>query len=386
MTTLKEKVYKVYLRSANQLFNNPTIGEPSRKPVVRDVTKKWLNGESREKLLNELYSLRSAIQKKQLAATGYDAETIRQFFADIVLDIQAQVDDLRDYSSQLMNVTSIPDASKYIKLRELLPYVGKEDLNSGTLDAFPLIEHALASLEEITIDVRGFGDKYGLNEELFNPSFSIDRITQSAARIIVDEANADFFKPVVLATYDAAHTQTFISATGASNDVNTYNTVAAAVDKVLALFNPFANKYNYKFNPKLVLLISQRDQRKISPIVNGELSRLTSINQLTPALVDNIIAYDGGLNDGASYANGAEILSYPGIPSGTAYVYAINDVYGARKINKVDVTMDIQDGDILTSCREKRRWYRARGVYLDSVLPTTVSGKAAGAIIKVNLS
>jgi hypothetical protein len=381
-TIQKEKVYKIFLRGMNELFVNHPTGEPSRKVATRNLGVKWLGSEGREKLLKEMYHLHSSIKTKKLSATGYDAETLKQFFADLVLDVQARVDDLTDYSQQLMTVKSMPEATKEVKLRDILPYIGREGVNSGTNDAFPLIQHALGVLDEVVLEIRGFGDLYGLNEELFNGFFSIDRITEGAARIIADEANADFFKPVVTATYDSAHIVTF-DTTGETNELKIYNTIKNAVDKVLSLYNPLARKYNYELNPTIELLLNPRDKRNITPIATGELSKLGSLKQLTGALVDNIIGYGSGLNHGALY--GEETLSYPGVAVDTAYVVAKTDAFGAYKINKVDVTLDMQEADILTSAREKRRWYRCRGVYLNSTLPSTIDSKAAGTIVKLPL-
>ncbi|GBR73158.1 hypothetical protein NO1_0588 [Candidatus Termititenax aidoneus] len=379
--TTNEKVYKVFLRGMSELFSKPML-EPSRKVATRNLGVKWLGSEGREKLLKEMYFLHSKIKTQKLAATGYDAATLKQFFADLVLDVQARVDDLTDYSQQLMTVLSRPDATKEVKLRDILPYVGREGVNSGTNDAFPLLQHALGTLDEVIMEIRGFGDLYGLNEELFDQFFAIDRITEGASRVIADEANADFFTPVVSATYDAAHSVTF-DTTGATNELKIYNTVNNAVDKVLNLYNPLAKKYNYELNPTIELLLNPRNKRHVVPIVTGELSKLNGINQLTGALVDNIINYSGGLNDGASY--GEETLSYPGVAVDTAYVVAKTNAFGAYKINKVDTTLDIQEADILTSAKEKRRWYRCRGIYLNSTLPSTIDGKVSGTIVKLPL-
>jgi hypothetical protein len=365
---------KVYSGNIRDAFGNPKV-LTSESYVIKAGN--WKNSEGRAKLLNE----RKAFGEKfKNAATGYDEATIAAYKQNLIIDLQRTTDDLAVYTPMLVSEILDESATENVALRNYMPYVGREGANMGASDAVPLMEHNLPIDNILKVMIKAFGDKTTLRELFLNPFYKTENVINSAARILADGQNADFFKPIIDATYDAAHTQT-LDTTGATPDIQIYNTIKKAINKALRLYNPAINKKMGLMNYQLFLLVNPIDLPDIEPIINGSLERLSGVNQLLGRLpINNVIAYGGGVNDGLTWAN--ETLSFPGIEAGTFYIYIRNDVYGAYKIIKRAPTMEMGTGSPLMLATEERAWHRIDGIFLDWILPSGTTQKPAGAIIK----
>jgi hypothetical protein len=315
------------------------------------------------------------------AATGYDAATLSPFIAETMLDIQRLADDMVDHSDTLYNIISRPEAGPEVKLRDLLPFIGKAKEFGGTGDLPPLMEHRLGVIEEVAIKLFGFGDKSMLREILWSPDY--DQVANSAARVIADERNALLFKPMVGSTYDGNHSVPFDTTTGLSPDEQLYLTIKAAWKKLIGLKNPLTNKLIQDSDFETTLYVSKADSIDVQPIVEGELAGVGGTRIISKALpIDNFVEYSGGLNNGAPYQG--EDLKYPGIQSGVAYL-AAKAVDGAQLVKKIDWNMEIDPGSSQIK-GEERYWWTAFGVYNENVLPATQGNDYFGAIVKIALA
>jgi hypothetical protein len=338
---------------------------------------KWQGSEGRERLLNER---RELAEKLKNAATGYDAATIAALVANYVIDLQRLTDEMTDYTPQLLAVKQDDAAPESVKLRNYLPYVGKEDIVMGASDTVPLMDHNLPVDVTMSLAIKAFGDKTTFRELVFNPFHTTENIMQSAARILVDSQNKDSIGAIVGATYDAAHSQA-ADGSGATVDIQTYNTVKAAIKKALRLYNAPTGKRMGEMAHEIYLLVNPMDLPDVQPVIEGGLERLAGINQMVGRLpINGVIPYGGGLNDGLKW--GQETLSYPGVAEGAFYVYIKNPVYGGYKVVKRAPSMEMGEGDVLALTTEKRAWHRIDGVFLDWILPSDSGGKNYGAVVK----
>jgi hypothetical protein len=318
---------------------------------------------------------------KSNAATGYDKETLADFVGWAIIDIMRLAADYADHRSRLYNITIMPEATREVKLRALLPPVGKASPFEGTGDLPPLMEHRLGIMDDVILTSFGFGDVTELHDLLWSPNYSL--IAEGAARIIADEKNALVFKPMIGATYDAAHSVSFATTAGASKDELTYETLQKALDMAYTLMNPLTGRYVYKSDYESVLFVEKSGEAQVRGVIEGNLRGVGGTRLIgSPLPIDSIVVYNGGENDGLVYHK--ETLSYPGVPKGVAYL-ALKERAGAQLVEKIDWTLEIDPASNRIN-GEKRYYYTVFGVYNENVLPATINGKAYGAIIKIALN
>ena len=378
----KVRNVRVYKGTSSQNLNDK-IANVAHSETVKVVGEKWLNSAGRETLLRDRKMLEWKAQQMYNAATGFDAATIQKLAGLYTIDLVRRQDEYADYTPVLFKELFDEDAPETVNLRDLTPYIGKEEDMTGSGDTVPLIQHALPLDYPVHLKVRGFGDKTSFRQLVFNPFHKTELVIESAARILSDEKNKDAFGPIFGATYGASHRQP-ADVVGATYDLQLYNTLKKGIRKALNLYCEPINKKNGLLRHEVYLLVNPMDTIDIQPIVNGALAGVGGIQQIAAALpIDGIIPYGCGLNHEMKYGN--ETLSYPGVPQGKVYVFIKIDSFGGYRIVKRNETMDIGDGDVLSLASEKRAWHRIRGVYSDFVLPKSEGGKDYGALVEITL-
>ena len=377
----KVRNVRIYKGTVSENLTN-TASVVAHTETIKVVGEKWANSEGREKLLQERRALEDKY-KQMNAATGYDMATIQALAGLYTIDLVRQADDYADYTPVLFKEVVDEDAPETVNLRDVMPYIGKEEDMVGSGDTVPLMEHALPVDYPVYLKIRGFGDKTTLRQLVFNPFHKTERIIESAARILADEKNKDSLGPIFTSTFDAAHKEA-ADTTGATYDVQVYNTLKRGIRKAATLINKPIGRENGLLRHEIYLLVNDLDLIDIQPIVNGALQGIGGIQQIASALpIAGIIPYGGGLNHGLEY--GHEILSYPGVPQGKVYAFVKVDSFGGYRIVKRNETMEVGEGDVLALSPEKRAWHRIRGIHNNFVLPTTEGGKAYGAVVEITL-
>jgi hypothetical protein len=379
------KHIRIYEGSDKENLTTTSVTSLYSKDVPALATR-WKNSAAREAWLTLRRSLEGRVREMN-AATGFDMETIRALAGNYTIDLVRLADDYADYTPVIFKETFDEALPEMFDLRDQLPYVGKEENIIGSSDTVPLMEHKLPVEYPVRLFIRGFGDKSTLRELVFNPFHKTEKTLESAARILADEKNADSIKPIVTATYDSYHTQE-ADTSGATFDLQLYNTIRKGVIKALGLINKGAGKANGTMHFQVYLLINPLDQMNIIPVINGALASAGGIQQIAGKLpIDGVISYGNGLNDGQKY--GSETLKYPGCDRGYAYAIIVPEVYSGYRFVKQNETMEVGEGDILGLTTEKRAWHRIRGIHNLFVLPdTTGSGQSAkcyGSVIKIEL-
>ena len=359
-----------------------SVSEVAYTESIKVVGEKWMNSAGREALLRDRKNLENKV-KQMNASTGFDMATIKALAGLYTIDLVRQADDYADYTPVLFKEIVDENAPESVVLRDFLPYVGKEEDMIGSSDTVPLMMPALPKDVTVQLVIRGFGDKTTMRQLIFNPFHKTERIIESAARILADEKNKDSFGPILSATFGTNHQQA-ADTTGATYDLQVYNTLKRGIRKALNLFCNPIGKQNGLLRHEIYLLVNPMDLIDIQPIVNGALAGVGGIQQIATALpIDGIIPYGGGLNHGLMW--GKEELKYPGVPQGKVYAFIKVDAFGGYRIVKRNETMEVDNGDILGLTTEKRAWHRIRGVFSDFVLPKTEDKKHYGAVVEITL-
>ena len=348
------------------------------------ASKAWRNSEGQFALYRDMRAIKDKIQN---AAGAPSPAELAAYYAYLFIDVARQADELADHTGQIYNVLSRPDAQEVTKLRDLVPYVGKEKLISMANDAVPLIMPNEAQTADITLYIKAFGWKDSLKNLVFNPFDQIQRVTEAAAKILVDSRNNDLIGYLVGLAYPAKQAQA-ADVAGATRDLKIYNTVVAAIKTLALLKHPLTKKVLGNigaFSGALKILAHPTDAWDLSRVLAGQLVGAAGVAQNVSALpINSIIPYAGGLMDGLSW--GKETLSLPGVTQGYCYLFLPNAI-GGFVLDKIPLTLETGSGSVLELSTEERAWYRVNGLFHDwfvgGASNNTNSGE--GCIVKITL-
>jgi hypothetical protein len=347
---------------------------------------KWHNSAGQRKLYSEMKELQTKIEGETKKGNSASAPDISALIAKLYIDVQRYTDDLADYTGELFNVINRPDLQEINYLRDLIPYVGKEDEIVGNGDPVPLIQQMTASTEQITLAIRGFGWKGSLKNTLFNSLHNMQRVNQAAARIMADEKNAQSIGAIVAPAYHANYSQAADSTSGATYDEKLYNTLRKAYKKLGTFTHPLTGITLAQlgaFTSGVKILCSPTDAWSIARVVNGELSRNANSAVVgSPLPIAGIIPYGGGIQNGLTY--GLKTLAYTGVAAGYAYMILPLDL-GAFVATKVAGQMELSVADPLTLSAEVKSWYRATGANTTWMLSGAASGSGGCLVCKIAL-
>jgi hypothetical protein len=176
--------------------------------AIKISNTKWMDSVGRDTLLRERHNLeKKAKEQFENASTGFDRETIAKLAGLYTIDLVRQADDLVDYTPVLFKEIFDENAPESVNLRDVTPYIGKEEDVEGSGDTVPLMKPSLPVDVNVNLKIRGFGDKTTIRQLVFNPFHKTEKVIESAARISADEKNNDSFGPILSATYSSVHQQ-----------------------------------------------------------------------------------------------------------------------------------------------------------------------------------
>jgi hypothetical protein len=381
-TTREAKV--IFGNGKDQLKNSKI--ETSDPVLFKVGAPDWKNSAARY----ELYSNMKVLQDKMLDAEKNSAplpSDIMTYLEYLFIDVNRLADEKADYSGNICNVLFRPDATDPTKMRDLIPYVGKEKVITGENDSVPMIEETGANLATVDLSFKAFGHKSSIRNMVFNPFATTQRILEAAATINVDSRNNDVIGTIVGKTYPALQSQA-ADATGATFDQKMYLTIQKALKKLAVLKHPLTGQTLATmgaFAGGCKILAHPADAWDIDRVIRGQLMLAGGIAANMSALpISEIIPYGGGIMNGLTW--GKEVLSLPGVTAGTAYLFLPNAL-GGFVVDKITQTLEVGSGSVLTLSTEERAWYRVNGVFLDWLLggakDNTNSG--LGCIVKITL-
>ena len=252
----------VYRGTKEDNFNTERVSVYNSQDII--VTSPvWKNSDKRANLHRKVMELRQRLLNQrqqnedgavQNASQGYDTKTIADLVTAYFIDINRLSNEMADYTAILSTEHNRPDMPKDFNLRDFLPWTGKERVIGGSNDSVPLIEQNKAEKVALSLEIRAFGHKNSLFDMVFNPFWDINTLMETVANIRVDSRNDDIIGKIVKHTFDAAHTQT-PDASGDTLDLRIYQTVDAAIEKLLKLYHPqFKTRQMATMNPKIYLM------------------------------------------------------------------------------------------------------------------------------------
>jgi hypothetical protein len=382
-------------RTAKVLVNSSTGAAVEVDAMPYKVgSKGWKNSAGRFELYKDLNVLQNRIKEaedsvKNAGGQPPSAADMATYLALTFIDIQRLRDELADLTPEIYNVRFNENFPEDPRLRDLLPYVGKEEELKLTGDSVPLIQQAGVEAETVTLKVKGFGWAESLRNIIFNPFDTQDRLNQAVATIGVDSRNNDIIGNLVGLTYPAL--QTVAADTGgATYDLKVYNTLLKVLDALAILKHPLTDQVLSKlgiYANKVKLLLHPADAWSVARVANGGLIAAGGVQQIVAALpFAGILSYGGGIMDGMKW--GEKTLSLPGVAKGYGYAYLPNPMAGFD-LTKRETTMEVSQGDAiqLGASVDRKAWYRINGLHHDyftgGAKDNTNSGK--GCIVKFSL-
>jgi hypothetical protein len=357
-------------------------------------SKGWKNSAGRFELFKDLKILQNRIRDaeetvKNAGGQPPSAADMATYLALTFIDIDRLKDELADLTPEIYNVQFNENFPEDPRLRDLLPYVGKEEEIKLTGDSVPLIQQAGVEAETVTLKVKGFGWAESLRNIIFNPFDTQDRLNRAVATIGVDSRNNDVIGYLVGLTYPAKQTVTADSG-GSTYDLKVYNTLIKVLDALAILKHPLTGQVLSKlgiYANKVKIMLHPADAWAVSRVANGGLNGAGGVQQIVAALpFAGILSYGGGIMDGMKW--GEKTLSLPGVTQGYGYAFLPNTMAGFD-LTKRETTMEVSQGDAiqLGASVDRKAWYRINGLHHDyftgGAKDNTNSGE--GCIVKFSL-
>jgi hypothetical protein len=311
---------------------------------------------------------------------------IEAFFGRFFLDISRRAVEAGDLTALIAREETNLAFPKLLYLRDVLPYRGKMEENSGENDGVPLIEANTGEIATIALSIQALGWKDSLANRLWNEWFSMDKVVQAAADAWTDMRNSKVIGAIVAATYVATQKQAAVTTSGLTYDEKVYQTMLAAVKLLRGLLDPLTDRKIAV--PQIRWLGNSADTWAIENVVRGQLNGNggdAKVNNRPALPISQIIEYDQGIANG--FTIGKKSISLPGVTAGKGYLF----VPGVALVaNKRPLTMETGIGSVLDLSTEERAWYSVQGEYLDNLLGSSAASPAGGAagygaIIEVTL-
>lgn len=258
----------------------------------------------------------------------------------------------------IYNIYNRPDASRTVRLTEMLPYGIVFEKNNGTGQSVAQGDNIGGQSDPFDIDIFAAGFTWDLLAELFDNSIDMTRLMDSVAlgENALKDDNA--FKPIFAYDYGTKGTEKFTKANamaGAARQELMYNTIIDARDALGKRKDPVTNRRIGVSGSYIIA--SEYDAMHINDVING----LPSTNQkYLPAVseIAGVIGYDG-----ETIVMRDKTVQYGGCPEGFAFMVKPKTRY-MTIVEKAGLTAEIdQTPDVKTLAREEYAWWFAEGQY-----------------------
>lgn len=378
----------IFRGSARDNLKDATPKTFGEEIVVEMASNKWEGSEGHAKLWKEIKDLQAKAQKEMTATNAAQAPsttTLETLMQKYFIDITRRAQESPDLTGMIATEVTDYDFPETVHIRDLIDYVGKMAVVSGTNDSVPLIEQNTGNADTMTMTILGIGWKDSIKNLLFNSIHDMQRVNRAVVKADTDARNARTVGVIVGATYVATQQQAADSTSGATFDALMYNTLRKAVKKLKALKDPKTKRTIP--SPTISILCNSANAWDIERVVRGQLGMgngtLSGMN-MTALPVDTIIEYDQGMTNGFTY--GKETLSFPGVTAGKCYMFVPYEKFFVA--NKRPLVSETGRGEVLQLSTEERAWYRVQSEYYKDFLGSSypgVSTTSEGYIIEVTL-
>ena len=378
---------KIALYDGDAKFNLQNESVKSRgQQIVTAGDSQWYGTKKYIELWDEIGHLAHEVQN---AAQNPAQATIDALLGALIIDMTRASQVAQDYTPLFATEINDPNAPATITMSYIYEYVGEWMTMAGTGDSTPLIEQKLGGTDTFALAIGGAGWKESLANLLYNRLRDMQKVIRAAVAARTDARNAKTIGAIVGATFVATQ-KVAADTTGTSYDVKMYNTFRKAYKKMFTLKDP---KTGLPIRmPAISILCNSTNSWDIQRCIRGQLQNtgdkgnggMTSQN-LQALPIQNIIEYDGGLTNGATY--GKKTLSFAGVTAGKCYMFVPREYL--HVVNKRGMTPATSDGSALQLSVKEYSWYDVNGIYdvdfLGSSKAATALGASYGAILEITL-
>jgi len=369
-----------------------TETKPEWERKIKVVSADWENSEGFYNCWNRFHEARKKLNikpgDKMNAAQAPSATEIASLIGQFFIDVNRRAIEAGDLTSLIADEIVNLNFPKSVTLREFLKYRGEFMGIEGANDSVPLIEQHTGSTESVTLSIAGLGWKTVLANLLWNPIHNLTKVSQAVADAYTDLRNSIVVGTIVGATFDASQIQAAVETTGATYDINLYNTVKEGIKLLRSLLDIQTGR-KISTSRGIKLLCNSNDSWDLERVIYGQLAvpgpngTITAQNvQALP--ISEIITYDQGINNGFTY--GKKTMSYPGVTEGEFYLFVPYEYF--KVLTKRGLTMETGPGNVLQLSQEEKAWYCAGGYYNKPFLGSSYAGETSegyGAIVKVTM-
>lgn len=357
--------------AGNKKIQAPVFEGSSRENLVtnRGAKEVLMSSGTADENRQELENLRYRLS---MAAQAPTQAEIDAFWGKFYLDVTRKAMESPDLTGLIAQEVTNFEFPETVNLRDVLPFRGQMATVSGANDAVPLIEQAIGNVDTMSLAIKAVGWKTTLKNELYNKSFSTDKVVQAAVDADTDARNQATAGVMIGATYDDSQSQAAVATAGLTYDEKMYETILAAVKKLRNLKD--GNTKRKISAPQINILCNSADTWAIENVIRGQLNGNSAKSSNRPALpINAIVEYDQGINDG--FTVGKETISAPGVTAGTIFLYVPGVLLVA---SKRPFTMETGKGSVLELSTQEYAWYRVQGVYSKTFLGSSYAGTALG--------
>jgi len=348
----------------NRMFNAMQAAQPlGKRSSGLIMTGKYSSGF--DVPVNGRASINERIVKGEFSTSSHTLPANWEDFIDaIVIDLTMKKETQPSVRQFIYNMVDQPNATKIMRLQDMMPYAFQFKTNTGNGDPVPLGEIRGKVKDFVEFYIKATGFTYTLLASLFDMSLDMGRVNDGVNLSYNYQKDSDALLPIISYDYGVAGTAKHTAANAqadASSQLKTYLTYAQAIEDLSARKDSlFLN--TIKAND-LVLLCSSNDARHFRTIRGGFDSKGIADNKY-PAIgeISTIVEYDG---DFISFNDG-KVLTFQGCTDRTAFLIKRNEFMNIYTKRGLTVEFD-NNPSVLTLAQEEKAWYYSEAIYKEGI-------------------
>ncbi len=367
--------------NASAVDNEPVV----QRNVVM-TSDDWVNSPGYRMLWDEIgqtvHRIKAKMNASQVPAQGDIDDLYAKLFIDITRFRMQNVDLTSQFATEITNV----NFPRTINVRELLQYRGAFERVAGSNDSVPLIEQKGGISDSLDLEIVALGWKTSLANELFNPLFSLQRVTQAMADADVDYRNSKTVGVIIGATYAAKQKVAPVTTAALTYDEKVYATLRKGIKALRALKDTGTDRLIKA--TEIVLLVNSADSWNLARVIRGQIQtdggKGLSARNVGGLPISKMIEYNEGNTNGLDW--GTRTLEFPGVTEGKIYMIVPKATFWVAK--KLGLTVETGMGSVLQLSRKETVNYRVQGEYYKPFLGSSFPGSTKegyGYIVEVTL-
>lgn len=350
---------------------------------------KYAGTQQEADVLGQIASAQRRIKEVVNSAQPPSASDIAALFGAYFMDITRRYQEKGDMTGQICREVTDPNFPRSVTLTEFYKFIGKFGVIAGTGDKPNLIQELTGETATATLKIGAIGHKNSLADVLYNKAFDLAKVNDAVAEAYADYQNSLVIGAIVAATFHWSQKVSFTVNTNQTYEENLYNAFRWGVKKLRKLLDNVTNR-PISTAPGIRVLCNSQDSWDIMRVINGALApggQARGFNR-SALPIDTLLEYDHGATDGFAYGVSGNVLSFPGVAAGEAYLFVPGYGY---KLRKRGLTLETGMGSVLEFSQTERAWYDVGGEFLRDLLGSSYASPPSGhesgygAIVKVEL-